>query len=452
MLGAVHRCRALVGGVFLFILSSVITSAHASFPASSGYDCRVQAGNGGWSAYRETCAIAALDIRHFYGPTAPISCTNVYPDRNVNTCRINGFTVGDVQYQARAYSCPANATIAGSGPTATCSCNSGYDQVGSGAGATCTPHVNLCTSGAGAAKLVNMTLGWARSATANAKDYVGTIADIPENACSGGCRFGTLEATSVYRSTHPSTQGLYRISADVLMIQTDTECTTTDDVVNPSQVPASCPGYVGEVNGVTTCVGLQSSPIPPATGTPPTKPQEAGNPAAGQAPTSGEGSGVGGYPRTPTAGNGQASGGPASAGIPRGQVGNGTVNSPDEGTEQAACGAPGQSPCRIDESGTNTTVGDGLGPLNDADTSRTGILTGIQSTADKDGTWSVMPRWFTRTSCTATNLGTWPIINVDIEFNLCPWLGLYDVFASLAMVVLTFMACTGMVRDTITGA
>jgi hypothetical protein len=104
------------------------------------------------------------------------------------------------------------------------------------------------------------------------------------------------------------------------------------------------------VNGETKCVGTASQPIPPPSGPGVTaatgENEDKGNPTAGTKPSSGEGSGTGGAGRTPSTGSGTAAGGPAGA------AGSGTTPKPDDGKEQANCGAPGQPKCGIDESGT----------------------------------------------------------------------------------------------------
>lgn len=250
----------------------------------------------------------------------------------------------------------AASGVAGSSASATattgnqCACNTGYDQVGSAC------QINQCAVNAGAGQTHNVTLGWARSPKANAQDYVGSITPtVPTAACWGGCRWALLQDTAWYRSTEPTAQGLYRISADALYISTDTPCDETTAELNPNTASPSCPGYVGEVNGVTTCVGTPSNPIPPATGEPPAKPQDPGNPRAGQAPPSGDGSGKGGFPRTPAEGTGGNGGGPAGAAVPRGQSSPGRVEG-KEGQEQQACGAPGQPKCGIDETGTPAPI------------------------------------------------------------------------------------------------
>lgn len=127
-----------------------------------------------------------------------------------------------------------------------------------------------------------------------------------------------------------------------------------------------CPGFVGEVNGARGCYGTASKPInsvppppkPPGIGEP-----DAGNPAAGAKPSTGEGSGSGGAGRTPSAGTGGSGGGPSGAAAAgSGVIPDGTTPKPMDGKEQAACGAPGQPKCGIDESGTPTKF-DGKGDL-----------------------------------------------------------------------------------------
>lgn len=318
-------------------------------------------------------AVGSICYQWSYGPSGPWHSTpqpacEGYYNANQNpskaswavvgsapgwACRISSGTGTQLFYVeiprrnvANTPSCPANSTLT----AGQCVCNSGYEQDGN----SCV--VNQCAANAGNGQTHNVTVGWARSSKANAQDYVGAVSpSVPSAACWGGCRWALLQDTNWYRSTMPTAQGLYRISADALYIATATPCSETTEALNPNTAAPSCPGYVGEVNGVTTCVGSVGNPIPPATGTPPVQPQDPGNPRAGQAPPSGDGSGKGGFPRTPTEGTGGNGGGPAGAAIPSGQSTPGRVDGV-EGQEQQACGAPGQPKCGIDETGTPAPI------------------------------------------------------------------------------------------------
>ena len=214
-----------------------------------------------------------------------------------------------------------------------------------------------CAPNAGKTSMLNFTAGWARSATPNSGDYVGELSFPAPGAtfCAEGCAVETGNVDNCYRSDVPAPTGLHRISCDYSMVGKGTQCTASavDAAHDKTQPPLPCPGFVGEVNGQTKCVGTASKPIPPPSGPGVTQAtgatEDKGNPTAGTKPSSGEGSGTGGAGRTPSTGSGTAAGGPAAA---AGSNPDGTTPKPDEGKEQAACGAPGQPKCGIDESGT----------------------------------------------------------------------------------------------------
>lgn len=219
------------------------------------------------------------------------------------------------------------------------------------------PACDQCASNAGKTSMLNFTAGWARSATPNSGDYVGELSFPAPGAtfCAEGCAVETGNVDNCYRSDVPAPTGLHRISCDYSMVGKGFQCTASavDAAHDKTQPPLPCPGFVGEVNGQTKCVGTASKPIPPPSGPGVTQAtgagEDKGNPTAGTKPSSGEGSGTGGAGRTPSTGSGTAAGGPAAA---AGSNPDGTTPKPDEGKEQAACGAPGQPKCGIDESGT----------------------------------------------------------------------------------------------------
>ena len=163
-----------------------------------------------------------------------------------------------------------------------------------------------------------------------------------------------LIPTKTWQSLSPTSQGLYRLSVDFDAQHMGESCTPTpaeNAAAHPAANKPTCPGFVGEVNGVPGCYGTASTPT--SADVPESKPQppEAGNPPSGKKPDSGEGSGAGGASRTPTNGDGGPAGGPAAA-AGSGTKPDGTTPKPPDGKEQAACGAPGQPKCGIDEGGT----------------------------------------------------------------------------------------------------
>lgn len=219
------------------------------------------------------------------------------------------------------------------------------------------PECDQCAPKAGKTSMLNFTAGWARSGVPNAVDHVGQLSFPSPGApfCEDGCIIELGDVDDCFRSEVPAPTGLHRISCDYPAVGKGAQCTPSaaDAAHDKTQPPLPCPGFVGEVNGETKCVGTASKPIPPpsgpgvgqATG----DAEDKGNPTAGTKPSSGEGSGTGGAGRTPSTGSGTAAGGPAGA---AGTKPDGTTPRPDDGKEQAACGAPGQPKCGIDEGGT----------------------------------------------------------------------------------------------------
>ncbi len=217
-----------------------------------------------------------------------------------------------------------------------------------------------CKAQMGKDTTVNWTVGYSRypAGHAQAYDLVSPPNKVPSDGlmCVAGCKVAAEygEATSTaYRSASPTAQGTYRLSMDFRATQLGEHCAATqaDAPADPKAPIPTCPGNVGEVNGVTVCTGTAEAPVRNDTpGQAPAGAQE-GNPAAGPKPSSGEGAGTGGAGRTPSTGDGGPGGGPSGA-AGTGKGPDGTTNKPGEGKEQAACGAPGQPKCRIDESGT----------------------------------------------------------------------------------------------------
>jgi len=273
--------------------------------------------------------------------------------------------IGTSVTRQREKVCPENSSANGD----SCECNGGYSQ----SGQQCVEAEN-CGDKAGKSDIVNITSGWKRTPSVGdpSEQWV-----ITNNLPSGGqfsvCSPSTPGGTTGCKqdidagepcaeckgwvSQVPGNNGLYRVSTDFKGHYSGQSCAASDsevsqDLLTPddSKDPP-CPGYVGQVNGVKGCWGNAQKPVP---STDPNKPNnngsDKGNPPAGNKPDSGPGSGTDGPGRTPDTGTGGSAGGPSGAA--GGSKPDGTTDKPEEGSEQEACGAPGQPPCKIDETGT----------------------------------------------------------------------------------------------------
>lgn len=214
---------------------------------------------------------------------------------------------------------------------------------------------------------LNWTYGYTRTPSSDDNGNWKTIASplMPPSdgkVCESGssCKVALdLVPKAAWGSHSPTSQGLYRVSLDYDAMHLGESCTPSElDTAgaSPAADKPTCPGFVGEVNGVPGCYGTASNPTSNDVSTPKPKPSEAGNPRAGEAPESGEGSGKGGASRTPSTGDGGPAGGPAAAAgsgtKPGTKPGDGDGDGDDDGEEKDGCGAPGQPKCRIDEGDT----------------------------------------------------------------------------------------------------
>ena len=265
----------------------------------------------------------------------------------------------------------------------------------------------------------------------------GMVCD-PVTSCKAAM---VLIATAVWQSVSPTSQGLYRISTDYDAQYFGESCTPTEaDIAgaSPTADKPTCPGFVGEVNGVPGCYGTASNPT--SNDVPESKPQppEAGNPPAGKKPDSGEGSGTGGAGRTPSTGDGGPGGGPAAA-AGSGTKPDGTVPKPDDSKEQAACGAPGQPKCSINEAGTP-------GGKSAFDSSNAGLEEGkkgwiaelgkIKDLAAPGWTWTFqLP-----SGCTPLDV---PAFNLSLD--VCRFQPIIHDIMSMLWAIATVMGCALMV-------
>lgn len=248
-----------------------------------------------------------------------------------------------------------------------------------------------CAASAGTTREVNFTLGWTRTANADDYGFVGGQNSIPTSACHGGCTVGVLTAQRTWVSPTPSPDGLYRHSADLLVIGTDSSCSATTPAMESTAEDKACDGTVGYVNGKRTCVKASSAPDPvqpapapekignPTAGSPP-NPTDANNPA-GREPTGGTGGNLGGPPSGASAGEPRGTGtGPATGGAGGAQTIK--VEIPDL---KDPCGIPGSPPCKIDESGTPNGEG-AFGEAGDGiDDAKDQVIDLINGIKDSDG-------------------------------------------------------------------
>lgn len=250
-----------------------------------------------------------------------------------------------------------------------------------------------------------------------------------------------LNPTKTWQSLSPTAQGLYRLSVDFDAQHMGESCQPTpaeNAAAHPAAAKPTCPGFVGEVNGVTGCYGTASNPTSNDVPESKPKPPEAGNPPAGKKPDTGEGSGSDGKGRTPSTGDGGPGGGPAAA-AGSGKAPDGTTPKPEDGKEQAACGAPGQPKCSINEAGTP----DGK---NAFDSSNAGLEEGkkgwiaelgkVKDLAAPGWTWTFqLP-----SGCTALSVPAF-----SLTLDVCQFQPIIHDIMSMLWAIATVMGCALMV-------
>lgn len=233
--------------------------------------------------------------------------------------------------------CPANSTLAGS----VCNCSSGFTESAGG----CVPSAG-CSAGTTLSTVV--TVGW----TYNGPDRTAPLKwavplTLPTTMCIGGCTVsytgsgpnvawvGGTGKCGLGVTQDPAT-GLYRASCSVQGSTTGSTCSTTGTDPGPA---ASCPGYVGQVNGKNAC-------LDPGTYSPPAT---VGGPGGLPAPGTGTGSGTG----TGTIGGTGSSGDPGTGTNPINvTIGGGLGGSTGTGTPGSAT-----NPISTTPGGTGTDLG-----------------------------------------------------------------------------------------------
>ncbi len=318
----------------------------------------------------------------------------------------------------------------------------------------------VCKSQQGQSKVVNFTVGYTRSSNIDTDPnwkLIGAPNKVPASGLlchpQSPCemRFdGFSDSDMAWQSAAPTPNGLYRLSLDISATFTGETCTPTevDNAALSKTAPIPpCPGFTGEVNGVPGCYGTASNPTSnDVSETKPKKP-ESGNPAAGEKPATGEGSGSDGKGRTPSTGNGGPGGGPAAA-AGSGSAPDGTTPKPEEGKEQANCGAPGQPRCQIDESGT-PNGGDSKDRLIDAvnkaaDDQKAAIENASKLKADGWTFSFALP-----SGCTALTLPGYQIPGQGaLSIDVCKWQPMIHDVMTMLWLICTVWGCINMVGST----
>lgn len=443
---ALALCLALVAFVALVAFAP---SAYAALPKVPQYQARV----GGSFFIGSPSSSQSGACSNASAWTMANSSARGGTSWDGGTCHIlntsggnSGFTVDIVPLGS---GCPENSTDAG----ASCTCNAGYVEQGG----QCKNPNEACQAKSGTSEIINVTSGWARGPKPGA-DWAITNKITNSSGVGSVCNSGCTQTFDVsepcpecdgYISQVPNSQGLYRTSIDFRGHYSGAACTAgPDDALtrpDDTQDPP-CPGYVGEVNGVKGCYGTAEKPVrpvppDPALDKPDRKP---GNPSAGPKPTDGPGSGSGGAGRTPGTGNGGSQGGPAGAAGTG--SGDGTTDKPDDGKEQQNCGAPGQPPCKIDETGTpnGSAQVQGLGGLKDA------IKTfGDKAGQDIDKAKGLTSDGWTFTFALPTGCTPFVVEPLQVTLDVCQWQGIIHDLLTMVWLAVTVWCCIGMVGRTL---
>lgn len=232
---------------------------------------------------------------------------------------------------------------------------------------------------------------------------------------------------------------------DMEVSNTGQSCQETDPAVSVTQAGGpECPGSVGSVNGKPYCSATSENPARNDQPVDVPGSSNVGNPSAGD--TGGGGTGPG---RTPGTGGGGPEGGPGGTGSSLnpggGGSGSGTVQTPAEGEEQAACGAPGQPACRIDETGTPR---DGTGKFEGAnkglDQTKDGFLDELDKVKDlkaPEWTWTFqLP-----TGCTMISLEGF---GQSFDIDVCRFQPVIHDLMTLIWIASTIGCCIIIVNRT----
>lgn len=315
-----------------------------------------------------------------------------------------------------------------------------------------------CQSQIGQKTIVNWTVGYTRSPDIDVDPnwtVVGAPTPLPDNKLicdpSQPCALSAGAGVMPWQSKAPTASGLYRLSLDIEATYTGEACIPTDadkaSLGKDAPIPP-CPGFVGEINGVPGCYGTAENPTRNDKPYPKPMPAQAANPAAGKKPSTGAGSGNTGAGRTPATGNGGPAGGPSGAAGPNsgGTEPDGTTDQPDDGKEQQECGAPGQPPCRIDETGT---------PKGDAERDKLGGLSDAIKKSGEDTDRAIEEAkklnsdGWTFTFQFPTGCAPMQLANLGAVIDPCRWQSTIHDLMSVIWLAVTIWCCVGMVGRTL---
>lgn len=410
---------------FLVILAAF--SSFAAWAECTQYQVSWRSEPGPWSSSK-AAACSAINGKSYSASSGGISTTITVSGAHID------------QYENCAYQ---EKTVLNGGEPSVQNTSSGFDTR---VVASCE---SSCTALMGEDFTLNWSIGYTRTPNID-EDPNWKLVAPPIKPPSDGlvcdpvtsCKVAlVLNPIATWQSLSPTAQGLYRLSVDFDAQHMGESCTPTpaeNAAAHPAADKPTCPGFVGEVNGVPGCYGTASNPT--SNDVPETKPKppEAGNPPAGKKPDSGEGSGTGGAGRTPSTGDGGPGGGPAGA-AGSGTKPDGTTPKPGEGKEQANCGAPGQPKCSINEAGTP----DGKGAFDSAnsglDEGKKGWIAEIEKVKDLTApgwTWTFqLP-----SGCTPLDV---PAFNLTLD--VCRFQPIIHDIMSMLWAIATVMGCALMV-------
>lgn len=468
----VKRFGVIVAGLCLLLAAAVVG---AVINPVAGYEYRTRTTDP-WITSAETACRNEIALQNaatypnhyqylrFVSATTEVTCVSKVLNAN-GTTQFNEQAYPQL-FRRSAQVCPANSTLTGG----VCACNAGYNE----SGGQCLQ--NQCASQTGKLGVLSWTEGYTLTPDEGDRKAVGGYNAPPASGeiCQAGCAVSAQTSgpgVEYYVSQQPTAQGLYRRSADFPTVGLGTPCSASDQAANsPTAAEPACPGTVGLVGNKVACVSTPSKPVPTTDAPAPSKPPIAGNPAAGAKPESGTGSGSGSAGRTPDAGTGGNAGGSASAAVGgkgggaggtaagTGGTGNGTgtggntsgsVAKGPEGTEQAACGAPGQPVCDVkiregEMPGLGNTFKSATDKVNENFTSTSNAITSIRDGEGKP-TWSFS--FQLPTGCTAYKPVGFDAFNVTL--NPCEWQGTIHDLMSMIWAAATAFCLIGMVGRTL---
>lgn len=404
-----------------------------------------------WASQKET-ACADFFAKNPSPPISQCQSTAIYQGTQYKTCRVNsGYSVsgnlclfqGNSPWVAAQGGSMANVTYTFTVRTVECS--------------------PVCQQGEKQNK--NIRIGYGRYTsdptgavwrTTDGRGYFraqGPQAPPPNEMCDGACAWvadgGVVDN---WYNTNPTATGLFELFAEQGYTKTGASCSAATPAANPNATPPACDGFMGEINGKTVCVAKEPPGASAAAGAKGSvtgagsTPSASTDTSAGRTGPNGETPGktmdIPGVPDL--SGTGVKPGSTPST-----NSGTGVVDKPDEGKEQAACGAPGQPPCKIDESGTPSGDGKFNGAdqrLTQAEADAKGLVTSALTKTAPGWTWTFqLP-----TGCTALQTPAFEPFMPSI--NLCQWQDTIHELMSLVWLAVTIWACIGMVGSTLRSA